>query len=126
MIDVSQELGTGKVAKNVKVPTGGTLYVLLEKIEENPVVLDDYEYKISQSRITKRISMSNPDNPNGILEKIVNTQFTWTIDGHHECEGHSCHGCSCPGHYETCPGCGGSGGTADDPCGSCGGSGEVV
>ena len=42
--------------------------------------------------------MSNPDNPNGILEKIVNTQFTWTIDGHHECEGHSCHGCSCPGH----------------------------
>lgn len=117
--------GEGNKAQKVNIKPNHCLYVLLEKTEENPVVLDDYEYKISQSRITKRISMSNPDNPNGILEKIVDTEFTWTIDGHPECQGHHCHGCSCPGHYETCDACGGSGGTDEAPCGSCGGSGEV-
>lgn len=79
--------GEGNKAQKVNIKPNHCLYVLLEKTEENPVVLDDYEYKISQSRITKRISMSNPDNPNGILEKIVNTEFTWKIDGHVFCGG---------------------------------------
>ena len=120
-----QELGTGKVAQNVKVPTGGTLYVLLEKVEEDEEELGDYDYIISQSRITKKISMSAPVSSNGTLQGITDKEFKWSIAAHPECQGHSCHGCSCPGHYETCGACGGSGGTDEAPCGSCGGSGEV-
>ena len=120
-----QELGTGKIAQNVKVPTGGTLYVLLEKVEEEEEELGDYDYIISQSRITKKISMSAPVSSNGTLKGILDKEFKWSIAAHPECQGHHCHGCGCPGHYETCDACGGSGGTDEDPCGSCGGSGEV-
>lgn len=117
--------GEGNKAQKVNIKPNNCLYVLLEKIEEEPEELGDYDYIISQSRITKKISMSAPVSSNGTLQGILNKEFKWKIAAHPECQGHSCHGCRCPGHYETCDACGGSGGTDEAPCGSCGGSGEV-
>jgi len=118
--------GEGNKAQKVNIKPNNCLYVLLEKVEEEPEELGDYDYIISQSRITKKISMSAPVSSNGTLQGIVDKEFKWKIAAHPECQGHSCHGCSCNGHTVTCDGCGGSGGTDEDPCGSCGGSGEVI
>ncbi|MBP3799927.1 MAG: hypothetical protein ILA19_02980 [Bacilli bacterium] len=117
--------GEGNKAQKVNIKPNNCLYVLLEKVEEEEEELGDYDYIISQSRITKKISMSAPVSSNGTLQGIVDKEFKWSIAAHPECQGHSCHGCSCAGHYETCDACGGSGGTDEAPCGSCGGSGEV-
>lgn len=89
--------GEGNKAQKVNIKPNNCLYVLLEKVEEEPEELGDYDYIISQSRITKKISMSAPVSSNGTLRGITNKEFKWSIAAHPECQGHSCHGCGCPG-----------------------------
>lgn len=77
------------------------LYVLLEKSDEEPPEEEDYNYLLPQSRITRRIWLSTPDNP--LPEKIDTHEFIWSIEEHiHECAGHYCDGLnsfhSCDGH----------------------------
>lgn len=87
------------------------LYVLLEKLEEPPTVLEPYNYKLTQSSITRRVHFSNPDNPlNNMNNPYIHDHlFTW-IGVHHqisctghtftdECEGHP-HESDCP---KACP-----------------------
>lgn len=87
------------------------LYVLLEKLEEPPTVLEPYNYILSQSSITRRVHFSTPDNPlNNMNNPYIHDHlFTWigvhhqiTCSGHtftDECKGHP-HESDCP---KACP-----------------------
>ena len=87
------------------------LYVLLEKLEEPPTPVEPYNYKLTQSSITRRVHFSNPDNPLNNMNNpyIYDHLFTWigvrhniTCSGHtftDECKGHP-HEPDCP---KACP-----------------------
>jgi hypothetical protein len=76
--------------KNVK-----TLYVLLEKQEAES---EDYNYKLTQSQITRRVWFSTPDNKlTNMTEQILEHDFQLVKPGHSDhCSGHTvytvCHG----------------------------------
>lgn len=71
------------------------LYVLLEREEAAPPVVKDYNYKITQSSITRKIHLSNPDNWLS-MSRIQNHTFVWTLGAHQT---------SCSGHTWYCGGC---------------------
>ena len=64
------------------------LYVLLEK-ESIPTQPSNYNYILPQSRITRRIWLSAPENP--LSEQIQTHEFVWHIDEHSpdHCTGHT-------------------------------------
>lgn len=64
------------------------LYVLLEK-ESIPTQPSNYNYILPQSRITRRIWLSAPENP--LSEQIQTHEFIWHIDEHSpdHCTGHT-------------------------------------
>lgn len=108
-------------------PTEKCLYVLLEKVEEEPEEEKPYNYKLTQSMITRRVWFSNPDDrlTNMTGKKIIeNYGFAWRALPHAKCGGHtfmndcdgrhtqSCSeagcseicssGCTDPHHEDTC------------------------
>lgn len=86
----SQEVTLGGIEK--------TVYILLKRVEEDPPTQLDYNYNLSQSSITRRVRLSNPDNQL-TLPKVQNHIFTWTSSAHQtECTTHNCGGCYCDGH----------------------------
>lgn len=87
----------GSVTKEGKTPpptvklteTDKTLYVLLEKEEEEPPEPEDYNYLITESTITRRIKMSEPDNQLSMPD-ILNHTFKWVLPAHKTtCSGHT-------------------------------------
>ena len=73
-----------------------TLYVLLEKTEVEPEEVKDYNYKLTESSITRRVLFTKPDNRLS-MKHIENHTFRWVIREHQTtCPGHTftnaCHG----------------------------------
>lgn len=94
------------------------VYVLLERTYEEPPEPMDYNYKLTQTQLTRRVRFSNPDNQNE-MPKIQDHSFLFQNPAHQtECAGHSCDGCedaacncsltdgqTCStNHGKTCPG----------------------
>ena len=83
-----QESGKGPGTVKIKDPYK-VLYVLLEKTEEEPPEPEDYNYLISESTITRRIKMSEPDNQLSMPD-ILNHTFKWVLPAHKTtCSGHT-------------------------------------
>ena len=87
------------------------LYVLLEKTEEpEPEAPADYNYKLTESSITRRVHFSNPDNPLSNMNNpyIYNHTFKWVIPAHQtSCSGNhpftdACHGQHIGPHTASC------------------------
>lgn len=85
------------------------LYVLLEKTEEpEPEAPADYNYKLTESSITRRVFFTNPDN-RLTLPYIENHTFKWIIPAHQtSCPGNhpftdACHGQHIGPHTASCP-----------------------
>lgn len=81
---------TGKNPTTVKLKdTEKVLYVLLERTEEEPPEPADYNYLISESTITRRVKMSEPDNQLNMPD-ILNHNFKWILPAHKTtCSGHT-------------------------------------
>lgn len=84
-------------------PTYTCLYVLLEKVEEEPPEEEDYNYLLSESSITRTVWFSNPDhNKLGNMnnpEWIYDHKFNWASPATPYCEGHPYKG-ACLGNHE--------------------------
>jgi hypothetical protein len=64
-----------------------TLYVLLEKQEAE---LQDYNYKLTQSQITRRIYISKPDNElSNMSTNITTINFNFVDPAHNNCPSHT-------------------------------------
>ena len=81
---------TGKNPTTVKLKDPEkVLYVLLERTEEEPPEPADYNYLISESTITRRVKMSEPDNQLNMPD-ILNHNFKWILPAHKTtCSGHT-------------------------------------
>lgn len=111
---------SGTTTESLTLTTPETcVYVLLKQteLEESPEPMD-YNYKLTQTQITRRVRFSNPDNQNE-MPKIQDHSFLFQNPSHQtECAGHSCDGCedvecncsltdgqTCStNHGKTCPG----------------------
>lgn len=83
-----QDSGKGPGTVKIKDPYK-VLYVLLEKEEEEPPEPADYNYLISESTITRRVKMSEPDNQLSMPD-ILNHNFKWVLPAHKTtCSGHT-------------------------------------
>lgn len=85
----------GTTPKSVTLqPTETCLYVLLEKVEEEEVEPLDWNYRLTESSITRTVWFSNPDNPltNMNSPYIQDHPFQWTAVAHQECPGHTYYG----------------------------------
>ena len=83
-----QDSGKGPGTVKIKDPYK-VLYVLLEKEEEEPPEPEDYNYLITESTITRRIKMSEPDNQLSMPD-ILNHTFKWVLPAHKTtCSGHT-------------------------------------
>lgn len=87
--------------------TEKSLYLLLEKTEEEPPEVEDYNYKLTQSSITRRVNFTTPDHRLS-MPHIENHNFKWIIPAHQtSCPGHTftdaCHGQHIGPHTEDCP-----------------------
>jgi hypothetical protein len=94
-------LDNGKTPTTVILdPTKGakTLYVLLEKQEAES---EDYNYKLTQSQITRRVWFSKPDfKLTNMTEQILEHDFQFTKPGHSDsCSGHTVY-TVCKGHHD--------------------------
>ena len=87
------------------------LYVLLEKTETPPPQEpQDYNYKLTESSITRRVHFSNPDHPLSNMNNpyIYNHTFKWIIPAHQtSCPGNhpftdACHGQHIGPHTSSC------------------------
>lgn len=95
----------GTAPKSVTLqPTETCLYVLLEKVEEEEVEPLDWNYRLTESSITRTVWFSNPDNPltnmNGKY-KIDTKPFRWMAMNHVKCNKHDYQG-PCSGHEQDC------------------------
>lgn len=73
---------TGKNPTTVKLKDPEkVLYVLLERTEEEPPEPADHHYLISESTITRRVKMSEPDNQLSMPD-ILNHTFKWVLPAH--------------------------------------------
>ena len=106
---VPSALRSGTTSSTIKLDsTEKCLYVLLEKTEEpEPEAPADYNYKLTESSITRRIFFSEPDH-RLTLPYIENHNFKWIIPAHQtSCPGHTftdaCHGQHIGPHTEDCP-----------------------
>ena len=88
-----------------------SLYLLLEKTEDPPPQEpQDYNYKLTESSITRRVHFSNPDNPLSNMNNpyIENHTFKWIIPAHQtSCPGNhpftdACHGQHIGPHTASC------------------------
>lgn len=96
--------GSGTTPTSVTIePTYTCLYVLLEKVEEEPPEEEDYNYLLSESSITRTVWFSNPDhNKLGNMnnpEWIYEHKFNWASPATPYCEGHPYQG-ACLGNHE--------------------------
>ena len=85
----------GTTPKSVTLdPQETCLYVLLEKIESEPEEPLDWNYRLTESSITRTVWFSNPDNPltNMNSPYIQDHPFQWTAVAHQECPGHTYYG----------------------------------
>ncbi len=94
----------GTTPKSVTLdPQETCLYVLLEKVEEEPPEEEDYNYLLSESSITRTVWFSNPDhNKLGNMnnpEWIYEHKFNWASPATPYCEGHPYKG-ACLGNHE--------------------------
>ena len=102
-----QSSGTTPTTVRIE-PEYKTLYVLLEKIEPPEPEIEDYNYKISQSSITRRVWFSKPDNQL-TMPKILDHTFQWTAAAHKTtCPGthpfeDDCNGDHVGSHSDSCP-----------------------
>lgn len=85
-----------------------TLYLLLEKTEEEPPEEpQDYNYKLTQSSITRRVNFTTPDHRLS-MPHIENHNFKWIIPAHQtSCPGNhpftdACHGQHIGPHTASC------------------------
>ena len=87
--------------------TAKSLYVLLEKTEDPPLEEpQDYNYKLTQSSITRRVHFTAPDHRLS-MPHIENHNFKWIIPAHQtSCPGHTftdaCHGQHIGPHTSSC------------------------
>lgn len=100
-------------------PTEKCLYVLLEKVEEEEEEEKPYNYKLTQSMITRRVWFSNPDPdydlPNMKGEyKIEDYGFIWSSPAHNICNGHTYYGDCAGNHPASCDDVGCTVGCPDD------------
>ena len=93
----------GKISEEGKNPTSvlikdpsTTLYVLLEKIEKEDIV-EDANYVLSESSVTRRVHISKPDNALDNIPDIKNIMFKWKLPGHLQSCSHS-YSSPCEGH----------------------------
>lgn len=93
----------GKISEEGKTPTSvlikdpsTTLYVLLEKVEKEEIV-EDANYVISESSVTRRVHISKPDNALDNITEIGNLMFKWKLPGHLQSCNHS-YSSPCEGH----------------------------
>lgn len=110
---VPSALRSGTTSSTIKLDsTEKCLYVLLEKTEEpEPEEPQDYNYKLTESSITRRVHFSNPDNPLSNMNNpyIYNHTFQWIIPAHQtSCPGNhpftdACHGQHIGPHTASCP-----------------------
>lgn len=99
----------GKISEEGKTPTSvlikdpsTTLYVLLEKVEKEEIV-EDANYVISESSVTRRVHISKPDNALDNIPEIGNLMFKWKLPGHLQSCNHSYSSpCEGHGHEEDC------------------------
>lgn len=93
--------GTTPTTVTLTPDTEKCLYVLLEKIEPPDHVIEDANYILSQSSITRRVWFSNPDhrltNMDDTSEKIEEREFAWSFDAFAKCGGHE-YQAPCEGH----------------------------
>ena len=109
---VPSALRSGTTSSTIKLDsTEKCLYVLLEKTEEpEPEAPADYNYKLTESSITRRVHFSNPDNPLSNMNNpyIYNHTFKWIIPAHQtSCPGNhpftdACHGQHIGPHTASC------------------------
>lgn len=106
---VPSALRSGTTSSTIKLDsTEKCLYVLLEKIEDPPPEEpQDYNYKLTQSSITRRVNFTTPDHRLS-MPHIENHNFKWIIPAHQtSCPGHTftdaCHGQHIGPHTEDCP-----------------------
>ena len=106
---VPSALRSGTTSSTIKLDsTEKCLYVLLEKTEEpEPEEPQDYNYKLTESSITRRVNFTTPDHRLSMLH-IENHTFQWIIPAHQtSCPGHTftdaCHGQHIGPHTEDCP-----------------------
>ena len=111
---------SGTTTESLTLTTPETcVYVLLKQteLEESPEPMD-YNYKLTQTQITRRVFFSKADNENQ-MKNIYDHEFRFSNPSHQtECTGHSCDGCedvecncsltdgqTCStNHGKTCPG----------------------
>lgn len=102
-----QTQGTTPTSVTIETPYK-TLYLLLEKTEDPPPQEpQDYNYKLTQSSITRRINFTTPDHRLS-MPHIENHNFKWIIPAHQtSCPGHTftdaCHGQHSGPHTASCP-----------------------
>lgn len=95
----------GSTPTTIKIiPPSSCLYVLLEKVEEETPEELDANYIISQSSITRRIHLSNPDAQLS-MPRIQDHTFTWVLGEHQTtCSGHTYYtACEGHSHKDSCP-----------------------
>lgn len=87
---------SGKTATTVKLDNSlneNTIYVLLkktEKEEEPAPEPQDYNYKLTQSQITRRIYISKPDNElSNMSTNITTINFNFVDPAHNNCPSHT-------------------------------------
>lgn len=94
----------GKTPTSVTLqPTETCLYVLLERLEDEPPEELDWNYLMTQSTITRRIWMNTPDNSlTNMVDLMKDFEFRWIALAHANCPGHT--------YYDKCQT------THDAPC----------
>lgn len=97
----------GTTPKSVTLqPTETCLYVLLEKVEEEPPEEEPWNYNLTQSQITRRVWFSEPDNPLTNMSgdyKIDTKPFRWIANAHDGCDTHNHeYQGPCSGHKQDC------------------------
>ena len=108
----TQAQGTTPTSVKIQEPYK-CLYVLLEKLEDTPPPeppAEPYNYKLTESSITRRVHFSNPDNPLSNMNNpyIYNHTFKWIIPAHQtSCPGNhpftdACHGQHIGPHTASC------------------------
>lgn len=103
----SSVIQQGTTPKQVTLqPQETCLYVLLEKVEAEEVEDIPYNYRLSQSSITRRVWFSNPDsNELGNMNDpawIYEHEFIWTSPETPTCDGHEMKGACQGNHVITC------------------------
>lgn len=89
--------GTGTITQrgkssgsvNLTGPVENTLYVLLEKPEDETPKEEPYNWLLTQSMITRTVWENYPDNKLG-MELIKDHEFKWTAPAHDKCAPYDC------------------------------------